>query len=61
MLFFLGFAAKAGFAVDKYEDAAIGVMTKNEHGKLFISKITLNPAVTFSGTCSPRTAPGRSP
>src|SRR5262249_46892233 len=34
MLFFLGFAAKAGFVVDKYEDAPVGVMTKNEHGKL---------------------------
>src|ERR1700745_2603041 len=33
MLFFLDFAAKSGFVVDKYEDAAVGVMTKNEHGK----------------------------
>ena len=53
MLFFLGFAAKAGFVVDKYEDAAVGVMTKNEHGKLFISKITLNPVISFSGTKRP--------
>jgi len=53
MLFFLGFAAKAGFVVDKYEDAAVGIMTKNQRGKLFVSKITLNPAVTFSGTKRP--------
>jgi organic hydroperoxide reductase OsmC/OhrA len=53
MLFFLGFAAKAGFVVDKYEDAALGVMTKNENGKLFVSKITLNPAITFSGSKRP--------
>ena len=53
MLFFLGFAAKAGFVVDKYEDAALGVMTKNEQGKLFVSKITLSPAVTFSGSKRP--------
>ena len=53
MLFFLGFAAKAGFVVDKYEDAAVGIMTKNEQGKLFVSKITLNPATTFSGSKRP--------
>jgi len=53
MLFFLGFAAKAGFVVDKYEDAALGVMTKNEQGKLFVSKITLSPAITFSGSKRP--------
>ena len=53
MLFFLGFAAKAGFVVDKYEDAPVGVMTKNENGKLFVSKITLNPVITFSGSKRP--------
>ena len=53
MLFFLAFAAKAGFVVDKYEDAAVGVMSKNEHGKLFVSKVTLDPAVAFSGAKRP--------
>jgi len=53
MLFFLGFAAKAGFVVDKYEDSALGVMTKNEQGKLFVSKITLRPAISFSGPKPP--------
>ena len=53
MLFFLGFAAKVGFVVDKYEDAPVGVMTKNEQGKLFISKITLSPAISFSGSKRP--------
>ena len=53
MLFFLSFAAKAGFVVDKYEDAAVGIMSKNEQGKLFVSKVTLNPAVAFSGAKRP--------
>jgi organic hydroperoxide reductase OsmC/OhrA len=53
MLFFLSFAAKADFVVDKYEDAAVGVMSKNEHGKLFVSKVTLSPAITFGGTKRP--------
>jgi organic hydroperoxide reductase OsmC/OhrA len=53
MLFFLTFAAKRAFVVDRYEDAALGVMGRNEHGKLFISKVTLNPAVTFAGSKLP--------
>jgi organic hydroperoxide reductase OsmC/OhrA len=56
MLFFLSFAAKDGFVVDRYEDAARGVMTKNENGKLYVSTITLNPAVTFSGAKRPTQA-----
>jgi organic hydroperoxide reductase OsmC/OhrA len=56
MLFFLAFAAKGGFVVDRYEDAARGVMTKNEAGKLYVSKVTLAPAVTFSGTKRPMPA-----
>lgn len=53
MLFFLDFAARAGFVVDKYEDSAIGVMSKNERGKLFMSKVTLNPNVVFAGDKRP--------
>jgi organic hydroperoxide reductase OsmC/OhrA len=53
MLFFLDFAAREGFVVDRYEDAAVGVMTKNERGKLFVSKITLNPRVVFAGAKRP--------
>jgi organic hydroperoxide reductase OsmC/OhrA len=53
MLFFLSFAAKAGFVVDKYEDAAVGIMSKNEQDKLFVSKVTLSPAVAFSGAKRP--------
>jgi organic hydroperoxide reductase OsmC/OhrA len=54
MLFFLTFAAQAGLTVERYEDAAVGVMTKNERGKLFVSKVTLRPAVTFTGGKRPR-------
>jgi organic hydroperoxide reductase OsmC/OhrA len=53
MLFFLAFAAKGGFVVERYEDAPVGIMTKNERGKLFISKITLNPSVAFAGAKRP--------
>ncbi|MBX6425373.1 MAG: OsmC family protein [Variibacter sp.] len=53
MLFFLAFAARAGFVVDRYEDNALGEMTKNERDKLFVSKVTLRPAITFSGEKRP--------
>jgi organic hydroperoxide reductase OsmC/OhrA len=53
MLYFLFFAAKKGFVVDRYEDEAFGVLEKNEAGKMFMSRITLRPKVTFSGDKTP--------
>jgi organic hydroperoxide reductase OsmC/OhrA len=53
MLTFLYLAAKGGYVVDAYEDDAVGVMTKNERGKLFVSKTTLRPRITFSGARQP--------
>jgi organic hydroperoxide reductase OsmC/OhrA len=56
MLFFLDFASRAGFVVDRYEDEAVGEMSKNERGRLFMSKVTLNPSITFSGAKQPSAA-----
>jgi organic hydroperoxide reductase OsmC/OhrA len=53
MLYFLFFAAKKGFVVDRYEDQAFGVLEKNAAGKMFMSKITLRPQVSFSGGRTP--------
>ncbi len=53
MLFFLAFAAKRGFRVDSYTDAASGEMTKPAGAKMFMSKITLSPRIAFSGTTRP--------
>ncbi|MBC9248989.1 peroxiredoxin [Pseudomonas alcaligenes] len=50
MLWFLGLACEAGFCVDQYRDAAEGRMGKNAAGKLAITRVTLRPAVRFSGT-----------
>ena len=44
MLWFLSLAAAQGFCVDRYHDAAVGVMI----GRM-ISRVTLRPAVQFSG------------
>jgi organic hydroperoxide reductase OsmC/OhrA len=49
MLFFLSFAARAGFRIDSYQDEASGEMAKDERGKLFVARVTLNPAIVFSG------------
>jgi organic hydroperoxide reductase OsmC/OhrA len=53
MLFFLMFAAQARLVVDAYEDAAVGIMEKNANGKMHVSKVTLNPKITFSGEKKP--------
>jgi organic hydroperoxide reductase OsmC/OhrA len=53
MLTFLYLAAKQGLLVDRYEDAAVGIMTKNARGKLFVSKVTLRPQISFAGDRQP--------
>ena len=49
MLWFLSIAAKRGFVVDSYVDDAVGHLEKNENGRLAITRVTLRPAVRFSG------------
>jgi len=56
MLTFLYLAAKQGLVVDSYDDEAVGVMTKNERGKLFVSKVALRPRIAFSGAKLPSDA-----
>ena len=49
MLWFLDIAARAGFRVDSYEDAAEGRMGRNAAGKLVVDVVTLRPHVRFAG------------
>ena len=49
MLWFLSIAARHQFCVDRYVDAASGVMAKNADGKMAMTVVTLLPDVTFSG------------
>ncbi|WP_295683660.1 OsmC family protein [uncultured Nevskia sp.] len=49
MLWFLSIAVKRKFVVDHYQDTAVGVMAKNELGKLAMTVVTLKPEVHFSG------------
>ncbi len=48
MLSFLWVAAKAGFVCDSYEDNAVGEMA-NDNGTQWISNITLDPQIEWSG------------
>lgn len=56
MLFFLSFAAAKGIVVDLYEDAASGVMAKNERGKMVVTTVTLKPQLVISGAVRPSEA-----
>jgi organic hydroperoxide reductase OsmC/OhrA len=53
MLTFLWAAAKAGFVVDSYYDAAIGHLKKNECDRFAVTDVVLSPIVAFSGTQVP--------
>lgn len=53
MLWFLSISAKRKFCVDSYHDLAVGIMEKNERGKMFMSMVILRPAITFSGERRP--------
>ena len=50
MLFFLSIAAKQGFIVDAYNDAAEGLLERDGAGKLWMTVVTLRPNIVFSGT-----------
>jgi organic hydroperoxide reductase OsmC/OhrA len=53
MLWFLGLAARDGFVIDSYTDAALGQMGKNAEGEEVVTSVTLRPAVVFSGAKMP--------
>ncbi len=55
MLTFLALAAKKRLTVEAYEDEAIGRMTKNAAGKLYVSDVVLRPKVRFLGGVSAET------
>jgi organic hydroperoxide reductase OsmC/OhrA len=47
MLFFLFYAAKAGFVIERYEDQAVGEIGKNAQGAMAMLKVTLRPQVVW--------------
>lgn len=53
MLTFLAVAAKRGFVVERYEDAAVGVLEKNTEGRIAVTRVTLRPVIAFGGDKQP--------
>ena len=56
MLWFLYFAAKAGYCADRYEDDARGELGTDARGRKSITVVTLRPKVEFSGESRPTPA-----
>lgn len=53
MLFFLILAANKKYIIERYEDNAEGILTKNEDGKLAMTQVTLKPMIAFTGDIIP--------
>jgi organic hydroperoxide reductase OsmC/OhrA len=53
MLWFLAIAAKRGFVIDRYEDAASGTLERNAERRFAMTRVTLRPKVTFSADKQP--------
>jgi organic hydroperoxide reductase OsmC/OhrA len=56
MLTYLYLASREGFQIDSYQDESVGHMTKNERGVAWISKVVLNPKLTYNGEKRPTPA-----
>ena len=52
MLWFLSIAAKNNCIIERYDDKAIGVMARNDAGKLMVANVTLSPKITWKETPS---------
>jgi organic hydroperoxide reductase OsmC/OhrA len=53
MLTFLHVARLAGFAIESYDDEAVGHMTPNERRVPWVSSVTLNPKIVYGGDKRP--------
>lgn len=53
LLWFLSIAARQGFVVERYRDAASGLLAKDAEGRLAMTEVTLRPEVTFAGLRQP--------
>ena len=49
MLTFLALAARKAIVVERYQDQAVGLLEKNDDGRLAITQVTLHPDISFEG------------
>jgi organic hydroperoxide reductase OsmC/OhrA len=53
MLWFLDLASRDGYVVDSYRDEATATMGDDAHGRTFVARVLLDPAIAFSGSKRP--------
>ncbi|MGH8027833.1 MAG: OsmC family protein [Pseudoxanthomonas sp.] len=53
MLTLLAIAAKKGWVIDSYTDEAVGMLGKNDAGKLALTHVTLSPKIVFAEGSAP--------
>ena len=53
MLTFLFLASRKGFAVQSYEDEAIGTLSKGDGGVMWVSTVVLRPRIRYGGDRKP--------
>lgn len=53
LLWFLAIAAKRKFVVEDYRDEAVGILGKDESGKVAMTRVTLHPDARFGGDDRP--------
>jgi len=53
MLWFLDIASRHGWRVDRYHDAASGVLARNAEGRYAMTQVTLQPQVSFPAAHRP--------
>ena len=58
-LTFIWLASKEGFVIESYEDRAVGKMTNNERGVLWVSEVTLNLKIAYGEKKPTREDEGR--
>ncbi|MDR7102901.1 OsmC family protein [Croceicoccus sp. BE223] len=56
MLYFLAYAAKAGFTIESYVDETVGAVARNQAGDPWVASIVLRPAARFGGDRRPTRA-----
>lgn len=53
MLTFLDLARRGGYVIESYDDAAEGLMERNEAARFWLSRVTLRPRIVFIGDKQP--------
>ncbi|MGQ0709536.1 MAG: OsmC family protein [Rhodoferax sp.] len=53
MLWFLDFASRAGWRVNRYTDAAVGTMGRNAQGQTVVDRVQLRPHTVFDPAHAP--------